>query len=136
MSFGAPILIIDDDPAITETVKSILEDAGLATVVASNGFHALKLAREIMPAVILCDWVMPQIAGSDIFRALASDPATSRIPRVLMTGHDGADRSCAHALLRKPFEAHHILALLRRVVAKAETRVQKNEALLETEWRG
>src|SRR5882672_11307369 len=104
MNLGAPVLIIDDDPAMTETVKEILEAAGQSAAIAGNGFHGLKLAREVQPSVIVCDMVMPHMVGTDVFRTLASDPVTAAIPRVLMTGHADADRSCADGFLLKPFQ--------------------------------
>jgi len=115
MNLGAPILIIDDDPAATDAVKEIVEAAGHSTAIARNGFHGLRLAREVKPAVIVCDMVMPHMAGSDVFRTLAADPATANIPRVLMSGHGDADRSCADGFLIKPFEAHSVLRLLERM---------------------
>lgn len=117
MNLGAPILIIDDDPAATDAVREILEAAGHATAIARNGFHGLKLAREVKPAVIVCDMVMPHMAGSDVFRTLASDPVTAHIPRVMMTGHADADRSCADGFLSKPFEAHVVLRLMERMAS-------------------
>ena len=115
-------------------MKEILEAAGQPTAVAGNGFHGLKLAREVKPALIVCDLVMPQMAGSDVFRTLASDPATARIPRVLMTGRTDADRSCADAFLLKPFEAGDMLELLERTAT--ESRSFKPEKLREAQWRG
>ncbi|HWN96731.1 MAG TPA: response regulator [Methylomirabilota bacterium] len=135
MNFGAPILVIDDDPAMSRAVKEILETAGHATAVASNGFHGLKLAREVKPAVIVCDMVMPLMAGSDVFRTLASDPATAGIPRVLMTGHSDADRSCSDGFLLKPFQPQAMLDLLERIVSTPRAANKKAKSR-ETLWRG
>ena len=46
MDLEAPVLIIDDDPAMTDMVKDILEAAGRRAAVARNAFHGLRLARE------------------------------------------------------------------------------------------
>ena len=135
MNWGAPVLIIDDDPGMTEAVKEILEAAGHSTAVARNAFHGLRLAREVMPSVIVCDMVMPHMAGSDVFRTLASDPATAGIPRVLMTGHGNADRSCADGFLLKPFEPHAMLSLLERMVSLPRA-VNAQAKSKEAHWRG
>ena len=135
MNLGAPVLIIDDDPAMTEAMREILEAAGQSTAVASNGFHGLRLAREVKPAVIVCDFVMPQMAGSDVLRTLASDSATARIPRILMSGRKDADRSCADAFLLKPFEIGHMLDLLEKTVSRSRPE-KKLERLKEAQWRG
>jgi CheY-like chemotaxis protein len=103
--------------------------------VARNGFHGLKLAREVNPSVIVCDMVMPHMAGSDVFRTLASDPFTAHIPRVLMTGHSDADRSCADGFLLKPFDAHTVLRLLERMTSlpRVVNAPAKTKTVL---WRG
>lgn len=134
MQLNAPVLIIDDDPDMTEAVKQMLEAAGHATAVARNPFHGLKLAREMKPSVVMCDMVMPNMTGADVFRTLASDPATARIPRVMMTGHSDADRSCADGFLLKPFPAEVMLALVERMAALPRL-AQKASPWKEPEWR-
>ncbi len=135
MQLGAPVLIIDDDPVLAELVKEILETAGHDTAVAHHAFHGLRLAREIQPSVVLCDWVMPDMAGSDVLRALAADPATARIPRVLMTGHGDADQSCADGFLLKPFRPHDMLHLLKQMSSLPRTK-KKTFVLKEARWQG
>lgn len=135
MTLDAPVLIIDDDPAMTETVKEILEAAGHATAVASNPFYGLRLAREVKPSVVMCDMVMPGMAGSDVFRALAADPATASIPRVMMTGYMDADRTCSDGFLLKPFYPHEMLALLERLSSAARA-PRPSRRLMEADWRG
>ena len=135
MQLGTPVLIIDDDPVMTELVQEILSGSGHPTAVALNAFHGLKLAREVQPSVVLCDWVMPDMAGSDVLRALAADPTTARIPRVLMTGHGDADQSCADGFLRKPFRPDEMLWMLEQMAALP--RVQKKSLVLkEARWQG
>ena len=135
MQLGAPVLIIDDDPVLAELVKEILETAGHDTAVAHHAFHGLRLARELQPSVVLCDWVMPDMAGSDVLRALAADPATARIPRVLMTGHGDADQSCADGFLLKPFRPDEMLWMLEQMAVLP--RVQKKSFVSkEARWQG
>jgi CheY-like chemotaxis protein len=114
---GAPVLIIDDDPALAGLVQAMLATTGQDAVVAHHAFHGLRLAREIKPAAVLCDWVMPDMAGSDVLRALAADPATARIPRVLMTGHAHADQACADGFLLKPFPSRDLLWMLEQMAS-------------------
>ncbi len=135
MQLGAPVLIIDDDPVMTELVQEILSSSGHTTAIARNAFHGLKLAREVQPSVVLCDWVMPDMAGSDVLRALAADPATARIPRVLMTGHSNADQSCADGFLLKPFRPDEMLWMLEQMGALPRVQ-QKSLVLKEARWQG
>ena len=136
MQLVAPVLIIDDDPVLAELVKDILETAGHDTAVAHHAFHGLRLAREVQPSVVLCDWVMPDMAGSDVLRALAADPATARIPRVLMTGHAAADQSCADGFLLKPFHPQDMLCLLEKMSSLPRVQQRKPFALKAERWEG
>ena len=135
MNLGAPVLIIDDDPAMTEAVREILEMAGQPTTVARNAFHGLKLAREVRPAVVLCDMFMPDMAGSDVFRELAADPATAHIPRVMMSGYPNADRSLADGFLPKPFDPFLMLKLLQQMGSLPRT-ARRPIAPTAARWKG
>ena len=134
MNLPVPVLIIDDDPALTETVEEILNPAGYATSIARNGFQGLKLAREVKPAVIVCDMRMPHMAGSDVLRELASDPVTAQIPRVLMTGNIEADRSCANGFLLKPFQPDDMLHLLQRMTATSPCVEETVKSPTDVRW--
>jgi CheY-like chemotaxis protein len=114
MNFGAPILVIDDDPHFVQAMAGMLEATGHSAAVAGNAFHGLKLAREIKPAAVICDLLMPDMSGIDLLRTLAADPATAQIPRVLMSGRSDGDSSCAHAFLQKPFEAADVISTFRK----------------------
>jgi len=135
MNLGAPVLIIDDDPAFVEAMREMLEATGQCAVVANNGFHGLRLAREVKPSVVVCDLMMPLMAGADVLRALASDPCTARIPRVLMSGRTDADQSCADGFLQKPFQADEMTRLLKRMTSRP--RVHKaHEDSDDARWHG
>jgi CheY-like chemotaxis protein len=134
MSLGLSVLIVDDDPSMLEALQEILEIAGYTPAVARNPFHGLKLAREVKPAVIVCDLLMPNMGGSDVLRTLASDPATAKIPRVLMSGRSDGDHSCANAFLLKPFEPGEILSLIGRMTS-ATAEPDSNHSP-EPHWRG
>lgn len=112
---GVPVLIIDDDPAVTEVVEGMLLAAGYSVVVAHNSFLGLRLVREIKPSAVLCDMMMPDMTGADVLHVLATDPTTAQIPRVMITGHVDADRSNADGFLLKPFQASELLGLLQRI---------------------
>ncbi len=123
---------------MVEAVQEMLQAAGLSTATACNGFHGLRLAREAKPSVIVCDMKMPNMAGTDVFRALASDPATAHIPRVLMTGHSDADRSHANGFLLKPFEPRQIVDMMHRMsrTYSSQLPAAKTYKLADAHWRG
>jgi CheY-like chemotaxis protein len=135
MNLGAPVLIIDDDSAMTEAVREILEMAGQPSAVARNAFHGLKLAREVKPSVILCDMFMPDMAGSDVFRELAADPVTAGIPRVMMSGFPNPDRTLADGFIPKPFDPFHMLKVLQKMSSLPRTS-RRRAAPVAAHWKG
>jgi CheY-like chemotaxis protein len=111
------VLVIDDDPAIRETVTECLEDEGYRVVTAADGAQGLTAAERERPDVILLDMNMPVLDGWEFarrYRALLEHPA--RI--VCMTAADDVRQRCrdigADGCLPKPFN----LDALYRVVAQ------------------
>jgi DNA-binding response OmpR family regulator len=110
------ILIADDDPAIVQLLMQALAPDAYRIVTANDGETALRLARSQRPALILLDWQMPGVEGTDVTRALRddADPALRDIPVVLITGRGGAEDTAegfaagVTDYLTKPFRAAHV----------------------------
>ncbi len=105
------ILIIDDEDDIREVAALSLETvAGWDVAVASSGAQGLARAAEYRPDAILLDVMMPGMDGPTTFRALRQNPATSRIPVLLLTAkvQSNDQRRFAdlgvEAILFKPFD--------------------------------
>lgn len=105
------ILIIDDEDDIREVAALSLESvAGWEVVVASSGAQGVIRAAECQPDAILLDVMMPGMDGPTTFRELRKNPATSRIPVLLLTAKVQAtdQRRFAdlgvEAVLFKPFD--------------------------------
>jgi len=62
----ARILVVDDDPAVRETLVLLLAAAGYETASAGNGFEALQQLKKETPAVLLCDLEMPGMSGYEL----------------------------------------------------------------------
>jgi len=69
----AKMLLVDDEPAIVETVRAYLEAEGYAVQTASNGPEALKLARSFHPDVIVLDLMLPGLDGLEVLRHLRQE---------------------------------------------------------------
>jgi signal transduction histidine kinase/CheY-like chemotaxis protein len=86
---GRPLaLIVDDEPGALQLLVRMAEQAGYATVTASNGEDCLTLARRCGPAIILLDLGMPKVDGWDVLAALAEDSELQAIPAVVVTVDD------------------------------------------------
>ena len=80
------VLVVEDEPDVAELIRYNLTREGYEVVVASNGADALKTARELLPAVILLDIMVPQLNGWEVCRRLKQEADTSAIPVIMVTG--------------------------------------------------
>jgi GAF domain-containing protein/DNA-binding response OmpR family regulator len=89
------ILVVDDDATVRELVVRHLERAGFAAVAARGGQEGLRLVRELRPAAVTLDIMMPDIDGWTVLAAIKGDPELSSIPVVLMSIVDQKNRGYA-----------------------------------------
>ena len=78
------ILLVDDEQDIVETLKFVLEAEGYTCFCAYNGEDGLKLAKEIIPDLMVLDVMMPKINGFKISRLLKYDAKYKNIPIILL----------------------------------------------------
>lgn len=81
----ALILIVDDSPTEVFQMRKMLENHGFETEAAADGAEGIRKAREIRPDLILMDIVMPGVDGFKATRMLAADPATRKIPVIMVS---------------------------------------------------
>jgi len=82
------VLAIDDDPHSLEIIETTLgAEGGVQVFRASGGAEGLALARSSPFDLIICDLLMPGVDGFDVIAALHNDPATNRIPVIVLTAH-------------------------------------------------
>ena len=105
------ILIVDDDPAIRETIVEVLVEEGYSVEAATNGAEGLAAVRRSPPALVLLDMRMPVLDGWGFARAL--EEAGLRLPIIVMTAAQDASRWAheiqAVGVLPKPFDLNDLL---------------------------
>ena len=79
------ILIIEDDTVLRETTAEILELENYKVVTAANGKRGAELAKIMVPDLIVCDIMMPELDGYDVLKILSEDEKTKRIPFIFMS---------------------------------------------------
>ena len=111
------IMVVDDDPAILDVLRMILEDEGYEVISATSEDEVLGWDSD-WPEVILLDIWLSGGSGQTICRQLKDDPATSQIPVILVSANQDAERiardSGADGFIRKPFDLDDILDMVRR----------------------
>src|SRR5262244_3038896 len=123
-----PILIIEDDPDIAETLKFNLEREGLTTVIASSGEQGLiaGLNKENPPVLIMLDLMLPGMNGMDLCRRFRRETTTRRTPIIMLTAKSSeTDRVSgldlgADDYITKPFSVKELLARVRAVMRRAD----------------
>jgi signal transduction histidine kinase/CheY-like chemotaxis protein len=90
------VLVIDDEDSARELMVRHLQREGFTPVAASSGAEGLRVAREIKPAAITLDVVMPQMDGWAVLSALKGDPEMAEIPVIMLSMID--DRGMGFAL--------------------------------------
>lgn len=104
------ILIVDDEQDIVESLKFVLETADYTCYCAYNGEDGLKLAKELMPDLIILDVMMPKINGYKISRLLKYDKKYQNIPILMITARSQeedkliGEETGADEYITKPFE--------------------------------
>jgi len=103
-SWDRYILVVEDNSALRDLYRTALRAAGYAVIGVEDGVDALRLVDNQLPAAIVLDLGLPRLDGRDVQRELKADPATARIPVIVVTGTDTSDLDPTEFpnILRKP----------------------------------
>lgn len=86
MNFKKRILVIDDEPSITRSLKLNLEASGGYEVrTLNNARHALGMARAFKPDLVLLDVMMPEMDGGEVAAQFQANPLLTDVPIVFLT---------------------------------------------------
>lgn len=114
------ILIIDDEPKITETLARAFRGRGYEVVTANKALEGLERARKGSPDLIILDLIMPEIDGHKVCKLLKSDKDYQHIPIVMVSGsldekdREWAFKTGANAYLNKPIIIQDIFNLVEK----------------------
>jgi DNA-binding response OmpR family regulator len=125
---GRTLVIVEDDEDIADTIRYNLEREGFRVRVASTGEDGINLILERPPSLVLLDLNLPYMSGFEMCRRLRSEPATSRIPILILTARtDESDKVLglnlgADDYITKPFGMRELVARVNAVLRRAEGR--------------
>jgi len=132
---NAKVLVADDEPDVRLLVASNLRLGGFTVLEAEDGPATLEAARTRTPDLIVLDLMLPGMSGLEVCRVLKSDPATRRIPIVMLTAKaEEIDRIVGLELgaddyLTKPFSPRELLLRIRNVLRRHQPAEEGEEAL-------
>lgn len=114
----ARILVVDDEPEITDIVDTFLSESGYVVNVENNPTLAIQRIKEFKPDLVLLDIMMPQLDGYTICNELKRDPSLSHIPVIFLTGKDRNDdmgrsfKVGGDMFIKKPFSCERLLEIV------------------------
>jgi DNA-binding response OmpR family regulator len=130
---GPRILVVDDDPDITDYFALFLEDHGYHVDSAANAVAAMDTIDSFDPHVVLVDVMMPGKSGLDLLVTLRRSSRWSKTPVVMITGNDKVlqddcrsylathgDVRCPDGVLAKPIDRQALLQLLGKLCRQPE----------------
>jgi CheY-like chemotaxis protein/anti-sigma regulatory factor (Ser/Thr protein kinase) len=130
------ILVIEDEPALRDSILDILDAENFYAVGAKDGKEGVQAAYEFQPNLILCDVMMPELDGYGVLHHLRENPKTATIPFLFLTAKaDKADvrqgmELGADDYLTKPFTHDELLqAIATRLGKQAVVEQQTQEKL-------
>ena len=119
---AAKVLVVDDDPGITEIVDAFLSTAGYEVKVENTSDGAIQCAKNWKPDVILLDIMMPVMDGYDVCASLKNNQSTADIPVVFLTGKDASEdrgrsfKAGGNLFVKKPFSCERLLDIVKIVL--------------------
>jgi two-component system, OmpR family, phosphate regulon response regulator PhoB len=120
----ARVLVVEDESAIAELISINLRHNGMLPLLASDGVAAQKHIDEVLPDVILLDWMLPGQSGLELARRWRADPRTKTTPILMLTARgDEPDKIAgldagADDYITKPFSTQELLARIRAVLRR------------------
>ncbi len=124
------VLVVERNPIVQRLEKFFLEQAGYVVEFASDGLSALARARELRPAIVVSEVLVPKVDGLTLCRTLKSDPTTQTISVLLFSHLSAEDRAIeagADAFLIKPIDDRGLVETLGKLIAKHEDSLRRDQ---------
>jgi two-component system, OmpR family, phosphate regulon response regulator PhoB len=121
------ILIVEDEPSLTEVLSYNLQREGYEVVVAREGREGLRKAQTLLPSLLILDLMLPGVDGLDICRELRASPQTTTIPILMLTAKtEETDQIVGFAVgaddyVTKPFSVKVLLQRVKALLRRAES---------------
>jgi len=121
---AATILVVEDEPAIQELISYGLRQAGHETFCAGDAEQAMKIVNDVLPDLVLLDWMLPGMSGIEFAKMLRQVPRTKNIPIIMLTARtEESDKISglevgADDYITKPFSPRELVARIKAVLRR------------------
>ena len=128
----AKIFIVEDEPSIVQLVKYNLEKENFKVLVSNNGEEGLQEIKKTEPDLILLDWMLPDLSGIDICKALRKDTKFKNIPIIMLTARSQEEDKVlglnvgADDYLPKPFSNLELIARVNALLRRSKPSVTED----------
>jgi CheY-like chemotaxis protein len=125
------IMVVDDDPVQTFTIKEVLEDSGgeYDVIRVDSGMRCLEILKDNeIPDLILLDIMMPGMSGWETFDRLKENPTWKKIPIIFLTARSdeiakNAGRFLGDDYIEKPYDVEDLKKRIDKVLKEVESKV-------------
>jgi len=121
---AATILVVEDEPAIQELISYGLRQAGHETFCAGDAEQAMRIVNDVLPDLVLLDWMLPGMSGIEFAKMLRQVPRTKNIPIIMLTARtEESDKVSglevgADDYITKPFSPRELVARIKAVLRR------------------
>tara|TARA_X000000950_G_C13762446_1_gene597408 strand:- start:381 stop:1070 length:690 start_codon:yes stop_codon:yes gene_type:complete len=129
------VIIAEDDQALSEILSYNLKKKGFKVRTASSGEETMLLIKEIIPDILLLDWMMPPPTGIQICRQIRQNRSINRLPIIVLTARGEQDdkimglEAGADDYIVKPFSTSELLARIKALLRRSSL-ITANESIL------
>ena len=131
------VLVVDDEADVIDLVVYNLQKAGYKTMTARDGASAIQKTRDLLPALVVLDLMLPHVEGTEVCKLLKADSKTAHIPVIMLTAKaDELDRVVGFELgaddyVPKPFSPRELVLRVKTVLRRAQGKAAPAEVLKE-----
>ena len=129
------VLVVDDEPDLLELVRFHLAQAGFEVETARDGRHGLEAIRRRRPDLVVLDWMLPDLSGTEVCRQVRSDPQLRDLPILLLTAKaEEVDRVVGFELgaddyVTKPFSPRELALRVQAILRRSRSEQAPTEVL-------
>ncbi len=121
------LLVIEDEDDLRTSIKSLLESSNYEVITAPDGLEGVRIAKEVIPDLIICDIMMPKLNGYKVIETLRKEKKLASVPFIFLTARDeisdirsGMELGADDYLI-KPFHAPQLLKAIETRLTRFET---------------